>query len=240
MDIDETATQLELRLRNSTNNMNFCYSSDVYLATPDEYIYTKITTVSPYYVVVNESKQTIVMKQSELASGAGGRKQQEYLPVILEPGQRQAYQFYRFPSTKYQGQDEFVHIKVCDEQLSAQALEDKFPSGDGHKVVKGSYTKRYSWSNPFQISSVAQFTVKLGAQEEIDEQDAKQFKGLPNASQKSMLKAQLKEGQFLRVTCKTDQGDCLGSMFIVIRDEAEDQCEYKIVNESENIDLIYK
>jgi len=47
---------MELRLDNAYNSMNFCYSSDVYLATQNEYIYTKITTVSPYYVVVNESK----------------------------------------------------------------------------------------------------------------------------------------------------------------------------------------
>lgn len=65
--------------------MNFCYSSEVYLATQNEYIYTKITTVSPYYVVVNESKQTIIMKQSEIPELD---KDQQYLPLILEPGQR--------------------------------------------------------------------------------------------------------------------------------------------------------
>lgn len=27
--------------------LNFCYSSSVFLATPSEYIYTKITTVAP-------------------------------------------------------------------------------------------------------------------------------------------------------------------------------------------------
>ena len=60
---------MELRLDNAYNSMIFCYSSDVYLATQNEYIYTKITTVSPYYVVVNESKQTIILEQSELPEG---------------------------------------------------------------------------------------------------------------------------------------------------------------------------
>lgn len=50
----------------------------------------------------------------------------------------------------------------------------------------------------------------------------------------------LQEDQYLRVTCKTDQGDCLGSMFVIIRDESEEQSEYKIINESKHVDVIYK
>ena len=74
----------------------------------------------------------------------------------------------------------------------------------------------------------------------LSDHDVNQFNALPNTDQKDMLKSTLQEDRFLRVTCKTDQGDCLGSMFIVIRDEDEQKCEYRIINESENVDLIYK
>lgn len=117
--------------------------------------------------------------------------------------------------------------------------EKELASGGGAEHRNASFSKQYSWSCPFQISSVAQFTVKLGAHE-LDDQSVKRINALPNTDQKSLLQSVLQEDQFLRVTCKTDQGDCLGSMFIVIRDEVEQKCEYRIINESENIDLIYK
>jgi hypothetical protein len=38
----------------------------VYLATSDEYIYTKITTVNPYYIFVNQSNYSILIEQAEM------------------------------------------------------------------------------------------------------------------------------------------------------------------------------
>lgn len=38
----------------------FGYSTEVYLANKMEFIYTKITTISPLYVVVNYTKSTVL------------------------------------------------------------------------------------------------------------------------------------------------------------------------------------
>lgn len=133
-----------------------------------------------------------------------------------------------------------MHVKVCDEQIPIQMLEEKFPSAAaGAHNRNGSFGKRYCWSSPFQISSVGQWTVKLAANG-LNERDTKEANALSHPSQRALLKSMLEEDRYLRVTCKTDQGDCLGSMFIIIRDEAEEQSEYKIINESTNVDLIYK
>ena len=32
----------------------------------------------------------------------------------------------------------------------------------------------------------------------------------------------------------------MGSMFVVIKDEPEEVCEYKIINKSESVDLLYR
>jgi hypothetical protein len=56
VDISSTSTQMELCLKNASSRFSFSYFTDVYLATQREYLYSKITTMSPYYVVVNQSK----------------------------------------------------------------------------------------------------------------------------------------------------------------------------------------
>ena len=68
--------------------LNFCYSSSVFLATPSEYIYTKVTTVAPQQIVVNRSRKTVIIEQAMLGSAVPPAEAHNYLPVILEPGQR--------------------------------------------------------------------------------------------------------------------------------------------------------
>ena len=38
----------------------FGYSTDIYLAHMDEYIYTKITTISPLFIVANYTQNTVL------------------------------------------------------------------------------------------------------------------------------------------------------------------------------------
>lgn len=134
LDINHTSTQMELCLRNDCQRQNFSYYTGIYLAAPDETIYAKVTTVSPYYIIINESKKTIILEQSEVPASYL-QKNPEYLPLILEPGARQAFSFYSF-QTAYHGQDEFLHIKVSDERILA-------PKGSGE------LRKCYNWSCPF-------------------------------------------------------------------------------------------
>ena len=89
LDLEMTSTSLEFQLKNNTHFYKFCYSSDIYFATSNELIYTKITTVSPYYIVLNQSSKTIIFEQSE-------QPERTTIHLILEPGQRQSYQFYNF------------------------------------------------------------------------------------------------------------------------------------------------
>ena len=92
LDIDTSSTQMELMLKNKYTNQLYAYFTDSFLATPDEYIYSKVTTVTPYYMVVNGTDQTLVLEQSELPSDYH-KKAKEYIPMILEPGEKQPLQF---------------------------------------------------------------------------------------------------------------------------------------------------
>ena len=49
----------------------------------------------------------------------------------------------------------------------------------------------------------------------------------------------MNEPKYLKVKCKADIKQALGSMFIIIDEEEEDTCQYKIVNQSKNIDINY-
>ena len=87
IDIQTTSAQQEFTLKDKSTKHHYCYSTDIYLSTYYEFIYTKITTVSPYYVIVNESSQTIIIEQSENPA-TEAEKNEDYLPLMLEPGQR--------------------------------------------------------------------------------------------------------------------------------------------------------
>jgi len=75
-------------VQNKHVKLNFCYSSSVFLATPSEYIYTKVTTVAPQQIVVNQSRKTVIIEQAMLSSAVPQAEAHHYLPLILEPGQR--------------------------------------------------------------------------------------------------------------------------------------------------------
>jgi len=40
------------------------YATEIYLASEQEFIYTKITTLSPLFVIVNSTQQTILCAQA--------------------------------------------------------------------------------------------------------------------------------------------------------------------------------
>jgi hypothetical protein len=60
-----------------------------------------------------------------------------------------------------------------------------------------------------------------------------------NLKERILLTKIMGKSQFLRVRCKADLKQAVGSMFIVIDEESEDNSEYRIVNDSSAIDLHY-
>jgi len=52
------------------------YATEIYLASEHEFIYTKITTLSPLYVIVNSTQQTILCAQA----------QAKQYPTFIKPG----------------------------------------------------------------------------------------------------------------------------------------------------------
>lgn len=113
----------------------------MYLATEDEYVYSKITTVNPYFILINQSRYSILIDQaasapaqfehmsaSEAAGGLfsdGGTEQSpetfDRIPYILEPGQRTAF-FYRCINRNIPGIDEFVQVRILDEEITNEDL----------------------------------------------------------------------------------------------------------------------
>ena len=84
MDLATTATHIEMEMTTPITNFHYSYHTDVFLSAGDELIYSKITTVSPYYIFLNETKHTIIIEQSEMQLEI----KDERVPVILEPGTR--------------------------------------------------------------------------------------------------------------------------------------------------------
>ncbi len=41
----------------------FSYKTEIYLACKDDYAYTKITTITPLYVIVNETSENLMLAQ---------------------------------------------------------------------------------------------------------------------------------------------------------------------------------
>ena len=222
VDTFATSTRMDLCLKSASSRFNYSYYTDIYLAAPDEFIYTKITSVSPYYIVVNLSKKTIILEQSELPPSYG-QTNEGYIPLILEPGARQAFSFFNF-ATQYFGQDEFLHIKVADERLKRSR---------GREL-----RKTYKWSCPFLISNVAKFSVRVAAQE-ISASNQKALSQASDKDEHTQLTKQLHEPAYLHIQCSTDAGGQTGNMFVIVRDEDEDKCEYKIVNKTKSVDLLY-
>jgi hypothetical protein len=95
------------------------------------------------------------------------------MPLILEPGQRQAFQFYNF-KTNFKEEGEFLHIKICDEQMDEVDIIEEEPSLNNLEKLSKPIRKKYNWSSPFFISQVKTFSVKLST-EEIEEDDLISF-----------------------------------------------------------------
>jgi hypothetical protein len=156
----------------------------MFLSTEMEYVYTKITTVNPYYVFVNQSNYTILVEQAEMKQSDDLDYQ---LPIILEPNQRKAFFFNRLDQNM-PGIDEFLHIKLLDEEISGKDLEEiikdqetlrdesdrsirssllSSPSkafgvyGNSQQKKDMIFVKHYRWSSPFMISEVDSFTLKI-------------------------------------------------------------------------------
>lgn len=62
IDVETISSLFEFTMKNSLLRFNYCYSSSIYLATPSEYIYTKVTTVAPYYIIVNQSSHSLIIE----------------------------------------------------------------------------------------------------------------------------------------------------------------------------------
>lgn len=62
LEIDTISSVFLFTVQDRHVKLNFCYSSSVFLATPSEYIYTKVTTVAPQQIVVNQSKRTVIIE----------------------------------------------------------------------------------------------------------------------------------------------------------------------------------
>lgn len=121
MDIETPNMQVEFKVSNQYQSFNYCYQTSVYLATPNEYIYTKITTLSPFCIFVNQSNYNILIEQAEMPHSTSTLDYQ--LPLVLGPNQRQAFNFFNL-NPRVPGIDEFIHIKLMDEEISGKDLEE--------------------------------------------------------------------------------------------------------------------
>jgi hypothetical protein len=84
MDLATTSTQIEMEMTTPATKFHYSYHTDVFLSAGDEMIYSKITTVSPYFIFLNESKHTLIIEQSEMPHEI----KEARIPTILEPGTR--------------------------------------------------------------------------------------------------------------------------------------------------------
>lgn len=99
------------------------------------------------------------------------------------------------------------------------------------------YVKQYSWSSPFIISQVNDFTLRIRPhvrKQRLQEQ----MIGLNNL-EKKLLNKIMNESQYLRVRCKGDIKQAGGSMFIIIEEEEYATCKFKIINESKHLKMHY-
>jgi hypothetical protein len=62
MDIETPSSQAEFKLQSSMQTFNFSHATEMYLPCMEESIYTKITTVNPYYIFVNQTNYTILVE----------------------------------------------------------------------------------------------------------------------------------------------------------------------------------
>ena len=66
------------------------------------------------------------------------------------------------------------------------------------------------------------------------------LKTIKESSLRNKVQNLLEQPEFIRVTIKTEIGENVDSMFIVIEEEQPETCEYMIYNESVLFDMLYK
>lgn len=99
------------------------------------------------------------------------------------------------------------------------------------------FTKQYNWSTPFMCSEVDTFSLKINPR--IRKQRLlEQMNGL-NIQERILLTKIMNEPKYLKLKCKAGLKQAPGSMCIMLEEEDEDTCQYKIINKSSFADIIY-
>jgi len=65
IDIETPSAHAEFKLDSSQFEFNFSHATEMYLVAEDEYVYSKITTVNPYFIFVNQTNYTVLVEQAE-------------------------------------------------------------------------------------------------------------------------------------------------------------------------------
>eukprot|EP00347_Sterkiella_histriomuscorum_P000566 403375355 len=93
----------------------FAYQTEIFLATKDDYVYTKITTITPLYVFVNHTKNIIVAAQFEARD----------IPFVIPSKERVPFHWANIRKEKY------VAIKMVNDTFARnkQELEYQWSSG---------------------------------------------------------------------------------------------------------------
>lgn len=89
------------------------------------------------------------------------------------------------------------------------------------------------------ISEVDQFTLKIApdlARTRLQEQmNAANLA----VAERGQLMQMMSEPKYLRVYCKANLKQAVGSMLIIFEEEAADACQYIVVNKSASVELTY-
>ena len=102
--------------------MDFCYNTNLYLTSNDCEIYSKITTVNPYFVMMNKSAYSLIIQQA-------AAKNEESFPVVLEPGQSLPF-FYKNLDLEIAGLQEFMQVRILDEEITQDDLRSILNNDD--------------------------------------------------------------------------------------------------------------
>ena len=70
------------------------------------------------------------------------------------------------------------------------------------------------------------------------EDDMETFGSVRDPGHKEAALKLLFREKYLKISCKTDLTAEMGSMFVIIKDEPEEFCEYRVINESTSFDLV--
>mmetsp|Transcript_23179 Transcript_23179/g.22656 ORF Transcript_23179/g.22656 Transcript_23179/m.22656 type:complete len:364 (-) Transcript_23179:642-1733(-) len=103
----------------------FGYSTEMFLATKDDYVYTKITTISPLYVIINQTKNLLVVGQHEATE----------VPFVIRNGDRVPFYWANKNAPKN------ICFKSVSETLEMQAKSVEFDWSSGFPISElGSFS----------------------------------------------------------------------------------------------------